>query len=68
MRQLTASGVWSEAKAAKRLKDIGWIPSDADEAAKAWAAADDGRRAAVDGQGRDAPLDDDAHELQNGRD
>jgi hypothetical protein len=37
MRQLTASGVWSEAKAAKRLKDSGWIPSDADEAAKAWA-------------------------------
>lgn len=37
MRQLTASGVWSEAKAAKRLKDAGWIPSDADEAAKAWA-------------------------------
>jgi hypothetical protein len=38
MRQLTASGVWSEAKCAKRLKDIGWIPSDADEAAAAWAA------------------------------
>jgi hypothetical protein len=37
MRQLTASGVWSEAKAAKRLKDSGWIPQDADEAAKAWA-------------------------------
>lgn len=38
MRQLTASGVWSEAKAAKRLKDSGWIPQDADEAAKAWAS------------------------------
>jgi hypothetical protein len=37
MRQLTASGVWSEAKAAKRLKDSGWLPEDADEAAKAWA-------------------------------
>jgi hypothetical protein len=37
MRQLTASGVWSEAKAAKRLKDSGWIPQDADEAAAAWA-------------------------------
>jgi hypothetical protein len=37
MRQLTASGVWSEAKAAKRLKDAGWIPQDADEAAAAWA-------------------------------
>jgi hypothetical protein len=39
MRQLTASGVWSEAKAAKRLKDLGWIPQDADEAAKAWAGS-----------------------------
>jgi hypothetical protein len=38
MRQLTSSGVWTEAKAAKRLKDSGWIPEDADEAAKAWAA------------------------------
>jgi hypothetical protein len=37
MRSLTESHVWSEAKAAKRLKDIGWIPADADEAAKAWA-------------------------------
>jgi hypothetical protein len=37
MRQLTASGVWSEAKAAQRLKDSGWLPDDADEAAKAWA-------------------------------
>jgi hypothetical protein len=37
MRQLTASGVWTEKKAAQRLKDIGWIPEDADEAAKAWA-------------------------------
>jgi hypothetical protein len=37
MRSLTESGVWSEAKCAKRLKDIGWIPQDADEAAKSWA-------------------------------
>jgi hypothetical protein len=37
MRQLTQSGVWSQAKAAKRLKDSGWIPQDADEAAAAWA-------------------------------
>jgi hypothetical protein len=37
MRQLTSSGVWSEEKCAKRLKDIGWIPGDADEAAHAWA-------------------------------
>ncbi len=37
MRQLTSSGVWSEAKAAQRLKDLGWIPEDADEAAAAWA-------------------------------
>jgi hypothetical protein len=37
MRQLTASGVWTEAKAAKRLKDSGWIPQDAEEAAHAWA-------------------------------
>jgi len=37
MRQLTTSGVWTEAKCAKRLKDIGWIPEDADQAAHAWA-------------------------------
>jgi hypothetical protein len=37
MRQLTASGVWTERKAAQRLKDSGWLPDDADEAAKAWA-------------------------------
>ncbi len=37
MRQLASTGVWTEAKTAKRLKDIGWIPADADEAAKAWA-------------------------------
>jgi hypothetical protein len=37
MRQLTASGVWSEEKAAQRLKDSGWMPQDADEAAHAWA-------------------------------
>jgi hypothetical protein len=37
MRSLTESGVWTEAKAAKRLKDIGWIPEDADEAAAEWA-------------------------------
>jgi hypothetical protein len=36
MRSLTESGVWTEEKTAKRLKDIGWIPDDADEAAKAW--------------------------------
>jgi hypothetical protein len=39
MRQLTASGVWSEAKTAERLKWAGWFPADADEAAKAWATA-----------------------------
>jgi len=38
MRQLTQSGVWNEAKCAQRLKDIGWIPEDADEAAHAWAS------------------------------
>jgi hypothetical protein len=48
MRQLTESGVWTEAKAAKRLKDIGWIPEDADEAAKAWAR----RRRAARSRGR----------------
>jgi hypothetical protein len=37
MRQLTNSGVWTEKKAAQRLKDSGWLPDDADEAAKAWA-------------------------------
>jgi hypothetical protein len=67
MRQLTASGVWTEAKAAKRLKDIGWIPRTPTKP-RSVGRADDGRREAVDGQGRDAPLDDDAHELQNGRD
>jgi hypothetical protein len=38
MRALTQSGVWTEAKAALRLKESGWIPADADEAAKAWSA------------------------------
>jgi hypothetical protein len=42
MRSLTESGVWTEAKAAKRLKDLGWIPEDADEAAKAWAGGSAG--------------------------
>lgn len=42
MRSLTESGVWSEAKAAKRLKDAGWIPEDADEAAAAWAGGGSG--------------------------
>ena len=37
MRQLAQSGVWSEAKTAQRLKDLGWPPDDADEVAKAWA-------------------------------
>ena len=46
MRQLTASGVWSEAKAAKRLKDSGWIPEDADEAAHAWATTTSGQSTA----------------------
>ena len=41
MRQLATSGVWSEAKTAKRLKDIGWIPQDADEAAAEWAKGTD---------------------------
>jgi hypothetical protein len=36
MRQLAQSGVWSEAKTAERLKWAGWLPEDADEAAKAW--------------------------------
>jgi hypothetical protein len=43
MRQLTNSGVWTEAKAAQRLKDSGWIPQDADEAAKAWANPNAGK-------------------------
>lgn len=38
IRALTESGVWSEAKAAERLKWSGWYPPDADEVAKAWAA------------------------------
>jgi hypothetical protein len=37
MRALTQTGVWSETKAADRLRQAGWIPEDADEAAKAWA-------------------------------
>lgn len=37
MRTLTQTKVWSEAKAATRLKQAGWIPQDADEAAAAWA-------------------------------
>lgn len=37
IRALTESGVWSEAKAAERLKWAGWYPPDADEVAKAWA-------------------------------
>jgi hypothetical protein len=36
MRSLAASGVWTEAKTAERLKWLGWYPADADEAAKAW--------------------------------
>jgi hypothetical protein len=36
IRQLATSGVWDEPKTAKRLKDLGWIPDDADEVAKAW--------------------------------
>jgi hypothetical protein len=42
MRQLAASGVWSEAKTAERLKWAGWFPQDADEAAKAWAGSSEG--------------------------
>jgi hypothetical protein len=38
MRALAESGVWSEAKTAERLKWAGWLPADADEAAKAWSA------------------------------
>jgi hypothetical protein len=37
MRSLTQAGTWSEAKAALRLKEAGWIPADADEAAAEWA-------------------------------
>lgn len=37
MRSLTQTGVWSQAKAAERLRMAGWIPEDADEAAAAWA-------------------------------
>jgi len=36
MRSLAESGVWDEAKTAERLKWAGWLPADADEAAKAW--------------------------------
>jgi hypothetical protein len=39
MRALAESGVWSEAKTAERLKWAGWLPADADEAAKAWSSA-----------------------------
>ncbi len=39
MKSLTIAGTWTEAKAAKRLKDVGWIPEDADEAAAHWAAS-----------------------------
>lgn len=39
IRTLAASGVWSEAKTAQRLKDLGWLPADADEVAAAWASA-----------------------------
>src|SRR5256885_3125813 len=38
MRALAQTGVWSEAKTATRLKWAGWLPEDADEAAKAWTA------------------------------
>jgi hypothetical protein len=38
MRSLAQSGVWDEAKTAERLKWLGWLPEDADEAAKAWTA------------------------------
>jgi hypothetical protein len=37
MRSLAQAGTWSEAKTALRLKEAGWIPSDADEAAAEWA-------------------------------
>jgi hypothetical protein len=36
IRSLAQSGVWDEAKTAERLKWSGWLPSDADEVAKAW--------------------------------
>lgn len=42
MRQLASSGVWSEAKTAQRLKDLGWVPEDADEVAAAWAGSTSG--------------------------
>jgi len=38
IRTLAQSGAWDEAKTAQRLKESGWIPEDADEVAKAWAA------------------------------
>lgn len=37
MRSLTEAGTWTQEKAAQRLKEAGWIPEDADEAAAAWA-------------------------------
>jgi hypothetical protein len=37
MRALAETGVWTEEKTATRLKWAGWLPEDADEAAKAWA-------------------------------
>jgi hypothetical protein len=39
IRQLAQSGVWDEAKVALRLKQLGWLPEDADEVAKAWSGA-----------------------------
>jgi hypothetical protein len=42
MRALTESGVWSQQKAATRLKQAGWIHQDADEAAAAWAGGGGG--------------------------
>lgn len=42
MRTLTQTGVWSESKAADRLRQAGWIPEDADEAARAWATGGTG--------------------------
>lgn len=42
MRQLATSGVWDEAKTAQRLKDLGWLPADADQVAAAWAGGTGG--------------------------
>lgn len=39
MRTLATTGVWTEAKTALRLREIGWPPEDADEAAHAWASS-----------------------------